>query len=153
MSRGQSNESPTVVNFGFRDRSRYFLEIAPQLSSRGWVYSVPDPLLLRKKNLVAPGFEPGSLDKYPGTLTTRPHRRSIWNVKCLILYCSILLNIIYYSTNVTDSPSHAQGFCSLDTQHNRKRHPAPWNTWARRWDYTSNIRTTKRKQSSFHRQF
>jgi hypothetical protein len=26
---------PTVVNFGFLDRSRYFLEKAPQLSSRG----------------------------------------------------------------------------------------------------------------------
>jgi hypothetical protein len=26
---------PTVVSFGFLDRSRYFLEIAPQLSSRG----------------------------------------------------------------------------------------------------------------------
>jgi hypothetical protein len=35
VSRGQRNESPTVVNFGFLDRSRYFLEIAPQLSSRG----------------------------------------------------------------------------------------------------------------------
>jgi hypothetical protein len=26
---------PTAVNFGFLDRSRHFLEIAPQLSSRG----------------------------------------------------------------------------------------------------------------------
>jgi hypothetical protein len=26
---------------------------------------------------------------------------------------------------------------SLDTQHNRKRHPAPWNTRESRWDYTS----------------
>jgi hypothetical protein len=39
---------PTVVNIGFLDRSRIFLEIAPQLSSRGWVDLVPDPLLLRK---------------------------------------------------------------------------------------------------------
>jgi hypothetical protein len=52
---------PTVVNFGLLDRSRYFLEIAPQLSSRGWVDPVPDPLLLRK-NLVGPGIEPGPLD-------------------------------------------------------------------------------------------
>jgi hypothetical protein len=35
VSRGQRNDSPTVVNFGFLDRSRYFLESAPQLSSRG----------------------------------------------------------------------------------------------------------------------
>jgi hypothetical protein len=40
---------PTVFNFGFLDRSRYFLEIAPQLSSWGRVDPVPDPLLLRKK--------------------------------------------------------------------------------------------------------
>jgi hypothetical protein len=32
-----SATDPQAVNFGFLDRSRYFLEIAPQLSSRGWV--------------------------------------------------------------------------------------------------------------------
>jgi hypothetical protein len=36
-----------AVNLGFLDRSRYFLEIAPQLSSRGLVDPVPGPLLLR----------------------------------------------------------------------------------------------------------
>jgi hypothetical protein len=61
VSRGQPNDSPTVVNFGFLDRSSYFLEIAPQISTRGRVDPVPDPLHLRK-NLVAPGNEPGSLD-------------------------------------------------------------------------------------------
>jgi hypothetical protein len=35
VSRGQRNESSTIINFGFLDRSRYFLEIVPQLSSRG----------------------------------------------------------------------------------------------------------------------
>jgi hypothetical protein len=35
VSRGQRNDSPTVINFGLLDQSRYFLEIAPQLSSRG----------------------------------------------------------------------------------------------------------------------
>jgi hypothetical protein len=40
---------PPVVNLGFLDRSRYyFFQAAPQLSSRGWVDPVPDPLLLRK---------------------------------------------------------------------------------------------------------
>jgi hypothetical protein len=40
---------PTAVNLGFLDRIRYFfIEVAPQLSSRGWVVPVPDPLLLRK---------------------------------------------------------------------------------------------------------
>jgi hypothetical protein len=34
---------------GFLDRSHYyFLQVAPQLYSRGWVDPVPDPLLLRK---------------------------------------------------------------------------------------------------------
>jgi hypothetical protein len=33
----------------FIDRSRYvFFKVAPQLYSRGWVYPVPDPLLLRE---------------------------------------------------------------------------------------------------------
>jgi hypothetical protein len=35
---------PTVVNLGFLDFS---IQVAPQLSSRGWVDPVPDPLLLR----------------------------------------------------------------------------------------------------------
>jgi hypothetical protein len=40
---------PTAVNLGFLNRSRYFfIQVAPQLSSRGWVDTVPDPLLLRK---------------------------------------------------------------------------------------------------------
>jgi hypothetical protein len=56
----------TAVNLGFLDRSRYFLETAPQLSSRGWVDPVPDPLLNRKS---------GSAGN-PGPLTTRPQRRS-----------------------------------------------------------------------------
>jgi hypothetical protein len=34
---------------GFLDRSGYFfIQVAPQLSLRGWVNPVPDPLLLRK---------------------------------------------------------------------------------------------------------
>jgi hypothetical protein len=40
---------PTVVNLDFLDWSRYFFfQVAPQLSSRGWVDPVPDPPLLRK---------------------------------------------------------------------------------------------------------
>jgi hypothetical protein len=39
---------PTSVKLGFLDRSPYFLEIAPQLSSRGWVSPVPETQLLRK---------------------------------------------------------------------------------------------------------
>jgi hypothetical protein len=39
----------TVVNLGFIDRNRYFfIQVAPQLSSRDWVDPVSDPLLLRK---------------------------------------------------------------------------------------------------------
>jgi hypothetical protein len=39
----------TAVNLGFLDRSLYFfIQVAPQLSSRGWVDPVPDPLLHRK---------------------------------------------------------------------------------------------------------
>jgi hypothetical protein len=44
-----SATDPPVVSLGFLDQSRYyFFEVAPQLSSRGWVDPVPGPLLLRK---------------------------------------------------------------------------------------------------------
>jgi hypothetical protein len=47
-----ATDSP-VVSLGFLDRSRYcFFPVAPQLSSRGWVDPVPDPLLLRKSGSV-----------------------------------------------------------------------------------------------------
>jgi hypothetical protein len=49
MSRGQRNGSPRLLICIFYTRSRYFsIQVAPQLSSRGWVDPVPDTLLLRK---------------------------------------------------------------------------------------------------------
>jgi hypothetical protein len=55
---------PNGRNHGFLDRSRYyFFQVAPQLYPRGWVY----PVL---------GIEPAPPDLLPGTLTTRPQRRS-----------------------------------------------------------------------------
>jgi hypothetical protein len=47
-----AQQIPTAVNFAFLDRGRYFLEIAPQWSSRGGVDPVPGPLLLRKCGIV-----------------------------------------------------------------------------------------------------
>jgi hypothetical protein len=48
VSRCQRNGSPRPY-FRLLDRRRYyFFQVAPQLYSRGWVDSVPDPLLLRK---------------------------------------------------------------------------------------------------------
>jgi hypothetical protein len=47
-----SAANPHGRNFNFSDRSRYyFFKVAPQFSSRGWVDSVPDPLLLRKSGI------------------------------------------------------------------------------------------------------
>jgi hypothetical protein len=49
VSRGQRGVMSTAVNLSFLDQSRYFFfQVAPHLSSRGWVDPVPDPLLLRK---------------------------------------------------------------------------------------------------------
>jgi hypothetical protein len=46
---GVAQRIPTAVNLGFIDRSRWFsIQVAPQLSSRSWVDTVPDPLLVRK---------------------------------------------------------------------------------------------------------
>jgi hypothetical protein len=54
VSRGQRNGSARPLISIFKTRSRYFsIQIAPQLSSRGWVDPVSDTLLL--KNLVAQG--------------------------------------------------------------------------------------------------
>jgi hypothetical protein len=40
---------PYGRSLGFLDRSRYYLsQVAPQLSSRGWVDPVPEPILLRE---------------------------------------------------------------------------------------------------------
>jgi hypothetical protein len=66
---------------GFLDRSRYFFfQVTPQLYSRGWVDPVPDRLLVRKSG--SAGIEPGPLDLYPATLTTRPQRRSAGREWC-----------------------------------------------------------------------
>jgi hypothetical protein len=48
VSRGHCNRSPRPL-ICFLDQSRYFSnQVAPQLSSQGWVDPVSDPLLLRK---------------------------------------------------------------------------------------------------------
>jgi hypothetical protein len=45
---------PYVHTLGFLNRSRYFFfQVAPELHSRGWVYSVPEPLLLRNPGSAA----------------------------------------------------------------------------------------------------
>jgi hypothetical protein len=50
VSRGQRNVSPRPFLISvFQTWSRYFfIPVVPQLTSRGWVDPVPDPLLLRK---------------------------------------------------------------------------------------------------------
>jgi hypothetical protein len=53
---GQRNGFPRSLISIFQTRSRYFSsQVFPQLSSRGRVDPVPDPLLLRKS--VSPGIE------------------------------------------------------------------------------------------------
>jgi hypothetical protein len=53
VTRGQRGRSPMVVNLSFLDWSRYFFfQVAPHLSSRGWVDPVTDVLLLRKSGSV-----------------------------------------------------------------------------------------------------
>ena len=49
VSRGQRNGSPRPLISVYRTCiATYFIQVAPQLTSRGWVYPVPDPLPLRK---------------------------------------------------------------------------------------------------------
>jgi hypothetical protein len=50
---------PTAVNLGFLDRNLYLLiQVAPQLSSRGWVDPLQTPYF--SENLVGPWIEPGT---------------------------------------------------------------------------------------------
>jgi hypothetical protein len=58
VTRGQRNDSSTVVNFGFLDRSRYFLEIAHHEAELTPFHTH----YFSEKNLVAPGIEPGPLN-------------------------------------------------------------------------------------------
>jgi len=49
VSRGQRNGSPRPLISVYRTWiATYFIQVAPQLTSWGWVYPVPDPLPLRK---------------------------------------------------------------------------------------------------------
>jgi hypothetical protein len=49
VSHGQCGESPTVVNLSFLEQSHYFsFKKFLIYAHEGWVYSIPDPLLLRK---------------------------------------------------------------------------------------------------------
>jgi hypothetical protein len=80
MSRGQRGGNPTVVNFSFVDRSRYFFfQVAPHLWSWGWVDPVRDPPLLGK--LVAAGIVPGAFgsnqELWPLDHRSGPRRRSL----------------------------------------------------------------------------
>jgi hypothetical protein len=52
LSRGQRNGSPRPLNLCFIDLEPLliFIQVAPQLTSRGWVDTVPDPQLLRKSD-------------------------------------------------------------------------------------------------------
>jgi hypothetical protein len=50
---------PTAVTLGFLDgRRHFFIQVAPQLSSRDWVDPVPDPYF--SENVVWPGIEAGT---------------------------------------------------------------------------------------------
>jgi hypothetical protein len=49
VSRGQHNGSPRpLISAIYTGAATYFIHVAPQLTSRGWVDPAPDPLLLRK---------------------------------------------------------------------------------------------------------
>jgi hypothetical protein len=68
-----SMPNPYGSILGFLDRSRYyFIQVALHL------YAVSGPRSRPSENVVAPRIEPGPPDLYPGTLTTRPQRRHIY---------------------------------------------------------------------------
>jgi hypothetical protein len=70
VSRGQRNGSPRPYS-EFLDRSRYFIQVAPQLCSRRYVDPNLDPLLLRESSsagnrMSSKGFKSLALSKIAG---------------------------------------------------------------------------------------
>jgi hypothetical protein len=67
---------PYGRNLGFLEWSRYisFKQLFNCAHETEWT---PYQRYYFSENLVGQGIEPGLLDLYPGTLTTRPQRRSL----------------------------------------------------------------------------
>jgi hypothetical protein len=76
VSRDQRDGSPTAVNLFSRPEPLLFFQVAPHLSSRGWVDPVPDPLLRRK--LGSAGNRTRNLCVSSQELWPLDHRGSQW---------------------------------------------------------------------------
>ena len=80
-------------NFSSLNRIRYFsYQVDTQLSSRGWVDPVPDPILPEKFLRYSRESNPGPLGWQSDVLTTIPNRRSKHfnfnlNYKAISIYC------------------------------------------------------------------
>ena len=99
VSRGQRNESPRPLISVYRTWIATFIQVVPQLTSRGWVHPVPDPLPLRKsgsagnrtRDLCICSQKPWPLDHRGGQ-----------GLNCWTL--------IYF--NIVTFPKTSQAFCS-----------------------------------------
>ena len=70
------------LNFSFLNWIRYFsYQVATQLSSRGWVDPVPDPILPEKFLGYSQESNPGLLGWQSDVLTTIPNR---WSIEVLL---------------------------------------------------------------------
>jgi hypothetical protein len=95
-----SATDPQGRNFNFLDWSRYyFFQVAPQLSSWGWVDHVPDPLLLRKSGSA------GNLTRDPCICSQKlwplDHRGGQLEVPCLR---NLITHRIWETWNLTCFP-------------------------------------------------
>ena len=71
------------LNFSFLNRiSLLLISSSYQLSSRGWVEPIPDPILPEKILWYSRGSNPGPLGWQSDVLTTIPNRRSFSLVSC-----------------------------------------------------------------------
>jgi hypothetical protein len=77
-----STADPNPVNSVFLDRTRYIsIQVAPQLSTRGWVDPVPDPLFLRKSGSARNQTRP--LWVFSQELWPLDHRGDIYHRLCV----------------------------------------------------------------------
>jgi hypothetical protein len=87
---------PYGHNLGFLDRSRYFsFQVAPQMYSRSWVDSVPNPLLLRKSGNVGNRTRTSSYPIFATTVLISVHPLGmsvIWHYLSCSWYGMIISN-------------------------------------------------------------
>jgi hypothetical protein len=94
---------PLISVFQIRNRYFFFIQVAPQLTSRGsrgWVDPVPDPLLLRKSG--SDGNRTRDLCSCSQKLWPLDHRGGLCGVTGHVMYHNLILHGYLHSVRLSD---------------------------------------------------